>query len=219
MNIEGLGDRIITQLVDLELIKDISDLYTLSKEQLKQLDGFADKSASNLIESIERSKNTTLSRFIYSLGIREVGESTALNLSLFFKDLNKLILAEEETLLEIKDIGPVAARFIKEFFKNKKSLQILERIVSSGIKIAPPPDEATNQQLSGKTIVITGTFSEYTRTQLKEELVNLGARVSSSISAKTNILLVGESPGSKVQKARDLGISLMEEDEVNELIG
>ena len=219
MNIEGLGDRIITQLVDLELIKDISDLYTLSKEQLLQLDGFADKSASNLIESIEKSKNTTLTRFIYSLGIREVGESTALNLALSFKDLNKLIIAEEETLLEIRDIGPVAARFIKDFFNKKKSLQMIERLVSYGIKMVAPPDAVSNQQLSGKTIVITGTFNTFTRTQLKEELVNLGAKVSSSISAKTIILLVGENPGSKVQKAIDLGIALMDESEVNELIG
>ena len=217
MNIDGLGEKIITQLVDKNLITDISDLYLLNQEQLLELEGFAEKSAFKLIDSIERSKRTSLSRFIYSLGIREVGESTALNLAVYYGTLNHFFNAREEDLLEIKDIGPIATKFICDFLNNKPSRQIISKLLSSGVE-ATPSLERSNQKLSGKTIVITGSFNSFSRNKLKEELIQFGANVTSSISSTTDILLVGENPGSKAQKAESLGIQVMYEKELSRLI-
>ena len=217
MNIDGLGEKIITQLVDKNLITDISDLYLLNQDQLLELEGFAEKSAFKLIDSIERSKRTSLSRFIYSLGIREVGESTALNLAVYYGTLNHFFNAREEDLLEIKDIGPIATKFICDFLNNKPSRQIISKLLSSGVE-ATPSLERSNQKLSGKTIVITGSFNSFSRNKLKQELIQFGANVTSSISSKTDILLVGENPGSKAQKAESLGIQVMYEKELSRLI-
>ena len=217
MNIDGLGEKIITQLVDKNLITDISDLYLLNQEQLLELEGFAEKSAFKLIDSIERSKRTSLSRFIYSLGIREVGESTALNLAVYYGTLNHFFNAREEDLLEIKDIGPIATKFICDFLNNKPSRQIISKLLSSGVE-ATPSLERSNQKLSGKTIVITGSFNSFSRNKLKEELIQFGANVTSSISSTTDILLVGENPGSKAQKAESLGIQVMYEKELSRLV-
>ena len=217
MNIDGLGEKIITQLVDKNLITDISDLYLLNQDQLLELEGFAEKSAFKLIDSIERSKRTSLSRFIYSLGIREVGESTALNLAVYYGTLNHFLNAREEDLLEIKDIGPIATKFICDFLNHKPSRQIISKLLSSGVE-ATPSLERSNQKLSGKTIVITGSFNSFSRNKLKQELIQFGANVTSSISSKTDILLVGENPGSKAQKAENLGIQVVYEEELSRLL-
>ncbi|MAS59115.1 MAG: DNA ligase (NAD(+)) LigA [Gammaproteobacteria bacterium] len=217
MNIDGLGEKIITQLVEKNLITDISDLYLLNQDQLLELEGFAQKSAFKLINSIEKSKGTSLSRFIYSLGIREVGESTALNLAVYYGTLNHFLNAREEDLLEIKDIGPIATKFICDFLNHKPSRQIISKLLSSGVKAAPSL-ERSNPKLSGKTIVITGSFNSFSRNKLKEELIQLGANVTTSISSKTDILLVGENPGSKAQKAENLGIQVVYEEELSRLL-
>ena len=195
------------------LISDFSDLYTLKKEDLLELEGFAEKSASNLLDSIEQSKKTSLSRFIYALGIREVGEATALNLSLNFKNINKLLAADKEELLEINDVGPIAANHIFEFLSQKDNQNLITRLLNSGLELEEIKVKTENI-LSSKTIVITGSFTNIARSQLKEELIRSGARVSGSVSSRTDYLIVGEKPGSKLTKAVDLGVTVLEEAEV-----
>ena len=217
MNIEGLGEKIIEQLILKKLITDVSDLYKLKDEELINLQGFAAKSASNLIQSIETSKETTLQRFIYALGIREVGETTALNLAVNYRNLEKLMKATEEDLVEINDIGPVAARFIYDYFSDNTSKKLISRLLSFGIKLDPPANQA-DSYFSRKTIVITGTFSSFSRNQLKEELITRGAKVASSVSVNTDLLMAGENPGSKLEKARKLDVDILTEQEVKELL-
>ena len=216
-NIDGLGERIIALLVQKGLVSNSADLFRLKKEDLLNLEGFAEKSATNLINAIQHSRDTTFPRFIYSLGIREVGEATALNLALNFKDISNLMTASEEDLLDINDIGPVASKFIKEFLLDKKNINLLEDLINLGVK--PKAVEVKNDNaLSSKSVVITGSFNNIARSQLKEELIRLGARVTSSVSAKTDFLVAGDKPGSKLSKANDLGIQILEEEDVLSLL-
>ena len=217
MNIEGLGEKIIEQLILKELITDVSDLYKLKDEELINLQGFAAKSASNLIESIDASKETTLQRFIYALGIREVGESTALNLALNYQTIDKLIKATKEDLIEINDIGPVAAKFIYEYFSKESSSRLVSSLLSSGIQLASPEKEF-DSNFAQKTIVLTGSFNSASRNQFKEQLQKRGAKVTSSISTKTDLLIVGNDPGSKLVKARELKIEVLTEQEIIDLM-
>ena len=217
MNIEGLGEKIIEQLILKELINDVSDLYKLKDEELINLQGFAAKSASNLIESIDASKETTLQRFIYALGIREVGESTALNLALNYQTIDMLIKATEEDLIEINDIGPVAAKFIYEYFSKESSSKLVTSLLPSGIQLAFP-QKKFDSNFGQKTIVMTGSFNSVSRNQLKEQLQNRGAKVTSNVSSKTDVLIVGNNPGSKLAKARELEIEILTEQEIIDLI-
>ena len=182
-----------------------------------RLEGFASKSASNLIKSIEASKDTSLQRFIYALGIREVGETTALNLALNYSNLDSLIKSSKEELIEINDIGPVAADFIFEYFSKKSKVKLITKLLAFGFKL-PAPKREKNPTFSGKTVVITGSFSAFSRNQLKEELIQKGAKVTSSVSIKTNLLISGENPGSKLAKAGELGIRILTEQELVELL-
>ena len=213
MNIDGLGEKILEQFIEEKLITKIDDLYSLAHEEISELPGLGDKSAKNLIESIEKSKNISMNRFIYALGIREVGETTALNLSLHFSNLEELMGANQDDLLEINDIGPVAATYIEEYFKDKSNRDTVYSLLEKGITLE------TNKIISdsfvlGKTIVITGSFSSFSRSQLKETLIKMGAKVSSSVSSKTDYLVSGTSPGSKLKKAEELGITILNEQEV-----
>ena len=217
MNIEGLGEKIIHQLINIKTINDASDLFKLKKEDLLGLDGFAEKSANNLIISVEKSKKTTLQRFVYSLGIREVGDATALNLSSYFKSLEQLMRASEEELLEINDIGPIASRHIADYFKSNEGVGLIERLIKSGI-VLENPIENINSKLGDHVVVITGSFSSISRSQLKEEFIRLGAKVSSSVSSKTTILVAGNKPGSKLTKAEALGVNILDEEQALELL-
>jgi len=213
MNIDGLGEKILEQFIEEKLITKIDDLYSLTHEEISELPGLGDKSAKNLIESIEKSKKISMNRFIYALGIREVGETTALNLSLHFSNLEELMGADQDDLLEINDIGPVAATYIEEYFKDKSNRDTVYSLLEKGITLE------TNKIISdsfvlGKTIVITGSFSSFSRSQLKETLIKMGAKVSSSVSSKTDYLVSGTSPGSKLKKAEELGITIINEQEV-----
>ena len=213
MNIDGLGEKILEQFIEEKLITKIDDLYSLAHEEISELPGLGDKSAKNLIESIKNSKNISMNRFIYALGIREVGETTALNLSLHFSNLEELMVANQDDLLEINDIGPVAATYIEEYFKDKSNRDTVYSLLEKGITLE------TNKIISdsfvlGKTIVITGSFSSFSRSQLKETLIKMGAKVSSSVSSKTDYLVSGTSPGSKLKKAEELGITILNEQEV-----
>ena len=217
LNIDGLGERIIDLLVERGLVSNFADLFKLKKEDILKLDGFRDKSATNLIDSINAAKDTTLARFIYSLGIREVGEATAMNLALNFNNIAAFLVATEDDLLEINDIGPVASKFILEFLSKKENIKLVNDLLRLGVS---PEDIKIedNHPFSSKSIVITGSFTNIARSQLKEELIRVGARVTSSVSAKTDFLVSGEKPGSKLKKATDLGIKILEEDEALKLL-
>lgn len=217
LNIDGLGERIIDLLVERGLVSNFADLFKLKKDDILKLDGFRDKSATNLLDSINAAKDTTLARFIYSLGIREVGEATALNLALNFNNIAAFLVATEEDLLEINDIGPVASKFILEFLSKKENLKLVNDLLHLGVS---PEDIKIedNHPFSSKSIVITGSFTNIARSQLKEELIRVGARVTSSVSAKTDFLVSGEKPGSKLKKATDLGIKILEEEEALKLL-
>ena len=170
-----------------------------------------------MLDSINTAKNTTLARFIYSLGIREVGEATALNLALNFNNIAAFLVATEDDLLEINDIGPVASKFILEFLSKKENIKLVNDLLHLGVS---PEDIKIedNHPFSSKSIVITGSFTNIARSQLKEELIRVGARVTSSVSAKTDFLVSGEKPGSKLKKATDLGIKILEEEEALKLL-
>ena len=213
LNIDGLGERIIELLVQNNLVSSLPDLYLLKKKDLLELEGFAEKSASKLLNSIENSKETTLSRFIYALGIREVGEATALNLSLNFLNIERFLLASKEELIEINDIGPIAADHIFNYLSKKDNQNQIKKLLKLGIKLQEVQIQSDNL-LSAKVVVITGSFVGIARSQLKEELIRAGARVSSNVSKRTHYLVAGEKPGSKLKKALDLGIEVLEEDDV-----
>jgi len=213
LNIDGLGERIIELLVQNNLVSDLPDLYLLKKKDLLELEGFAEKSASKLLNSIKNSKETTLSRFIYALGIREVGEATALNLSLNFLNIERFLLASKEELIEINDIGPIAADHIFNYLSKKDNQNQIKKLLKLGIKLQEVQIQSDNL-LSAKVVVITGSFAGIARSQLKEELIRAGARISSSVSKRTDFLVTGEKPGSKLKKALDLGVEVLEEDDV-----
>ena len=217
MNIEGLGDKIIRLLIDNKIINNVSDLYKIKEEDIINLERFASKSSSNLINSIRSSKETSLQRFIYALGIREVGEATALNLALNFNDIKDLIKVSKEDLLEINEIGPVVADFIIDYFTNTKNVELVNEFISLGFKLSlPKKDNSSN--FFGKTIVLTGSFTTYSRNELKDQLITRGAKVTSSVSNKTDFLISGEKPGSKLSKAQELQIKVLDEQEAIDLL-
>ena len=217
LNIDGLGERIIELLVNKKLVLNFADLFRLDIKDIINLEGFGEKSATNLIKSIQASKDTNLSRFIYSLGIREVGEATAMNLALNFNNISKFLAADEQDFLEINDIGPVASNYIKEFLASDENINIVKDLIALGVN--PKEMEVKNDNpFSSKSIVITGSFNNIARSQLKEELIRVGARVSSSVSSKTEYLIAGEKPGSKLKKATDLQITILDEEEALKLL-
>jgi DNA ligase (NAD+) len=219
MDIDGLGDKLVEQLVDQGLIDSIAGLYSLTLEQLSSLQRMADKSAQNLLQALEKSKNTTLPRFIYALGIREVGEATALSLANYFRDLAALEQADEETLKLVPDVGPVVAANIVLFFAQPENEKIIQSLLDTGIhwpQIAAV--ETVELVLAGHTYVITGTLENYSRQQANELLTAKGAKVSSSVSAKTTAVIAGDKPGSKVDKALKLGVKVLDEKAFEELV-
>lgn len=219
MDIDGLGEKLVEQMVERGLIQTPADLYRLQVEQLVDLDKMGQKSAENLIEALQKSKSTTLARFIYALGIREVGEVTAENLAHHFSGLDALARAEPETLEQIPDIGPVVAQHIHVFFEQPHNMEVVQSLRSSGIAW---PETFSSQDeplpLKGQTCVITGTLSTVTRDQAKEQLKQLGAKVSGSVSKKTNFLIAGAEAGSKLTKAKALGVPVLNEAAFEQLL-
>jgi len=219
MDIDGLGDKLVEQLVDAELIHDIADLFHLTKIQVSELDRMGNKSAENLIAAIESSKETTLARFIYALGIREVGETTALSLAGFYKNLSAVQTAKIDDLLAISDIGPIVAHNVETFFAQTHNMQVVNKLLHSGIHW---PEVETmhmsEQPLSGKTIVLTGSLSQMKRNDVKTRLIELGAKVSGSVSKNTDMIIAGENAGSKLSKAQQLGIDILDEQGMIELL-
>jgi DNA ligase (NAD+) len=219
MDIDGLGDKIVEQLVERELVKDPADLYSLTTEQLISLERMGQKSAENLCGAIEHSKNTTLARFLYALGIREVGEATAQALAGAFGDLDPLMEASEEQLLSVPDIGPVVAGHIHSFFRQEDNLRVIERLRSEGVSWEPVPvAEQGAKPLEGQTFVLTGTLSTMTRNDAKARLQALGAKVAGSVSKNTDYVVAGEAAGSKLTKAQELGVDILDEDALAQLL-
>lgn len=219
MDIEGLGDKLVEQLVDLGLVGGLADVYKLTREQLAALDRMGEKSADNILQALEDSKKTTLARFIYALGIREVGEATARNFAQYFGKLELLAAANEETLQQVPDVGPVVAHFVAEFFAQENNREAVAALQQAGIHwddIIPKPREEL--PLSDLTYVLTGTLEAMSRDDAKAHLMALGAKVAGSVSAKTDYVVAGPGAGSKLQKAEELGINVMDEAGLLELL-
>ncbi len=211
LDIDGLGDKLVEQLVDAELIKDPADLFYLNKEQFSALERMGEKSAENLVNALEQAKNTRFARFLYALGIREVGEATARSLALHFVDLDKLTAAKEDELIEIEDVGPVVAHHIYTFFRQTHNLDVIQRLLEAGVNWPEEKPVYANSELAGKTIVLTGTLENLSRSEAKEKLLALGAKVAGSVSAKTDYVVAGRDAGSKLNKAQSLGIDVVDE--------
>ncbi len=212
MNVDGLGDKLVEQLVDEGLINTIADLYHLKVEDLVQLERMAEKSAKNLVTSLETSKKTSLARFIFALGIHSIGETTAQTLANHFLSLDKIMNADKEQLLEVPDIGPIVADNLITFFKQQHNLEVVEQLLAMGISWPTIKQKSkTEQPLTGKTFVVTGTLESMGRNDAKAALQELGAKVSGSVSKKTDYVVIGENPGSKATKAQDLGITTLDE--------
>ncbi len=217
MDIEGLGDKLVEQLVDQHLVQTIADVYKLDLETLANLERMGEKSAQNLLDQFEKSKHTTFARFLYALGIREVGEATAKALARNFGDIHALMAASEEDLQQITDIGPVVAKHIANFFKEKHNRTVIDDLMKAGVHWETV-DKPKSSAITGKTFVITGTLNTLKRDDAKDLLENLGARISESVSKKTDFVLVGSDPGSKATKAQQLGVKIINEDEFLQLI-
>jgi len=215
MDIDGLGDKIVDQLVEEDLIHTPADLYQLSIEVLSSLERMAEKSATNLLKALEASKHPILSRFIYALGIREVGETTAMNLANEFKTLTAIQQADFDHLIEVQDIGPIVAQHIVNFFQQQHNLDVIAQLLSAGIEIQdvkiPASANQSNSKFSGKIVVITGTLPTMSRDEAKDRLLAAGAKVTGSVSAKTDYLLAGDKAGSKLTKAEKLGVQVIDE--------
>jgi DNA ligase (NAD+) len=218
LNIEGLGDKLVAQVVEKGLVKSPADVFTLTREDWAGLERMAEKSADNLVAAVEKAKATTLPRFLYSLGIRHVGEATARALADAFGSLPSVMDAPVERLAETPDIGPVVAASIRGFFDEAANRRWVEALLAAGVE---PRWEARGAEgpLLGKTVVLTGSLSRYGRSEAEERLTALGAKVTKSVSKKTDLVIAGAEAGSKLDKARELGVEVWDEDRLLQLLG
>ncbi len=219
VEVEGLGDKMVEQLVDANLVRNLTDLYRLGFSALVNLDRMADKSASKLLDAIERSKQTTLPRFIFGLGIRHVGEATAKALARHFGQLDAVMAASTEQLLEVADVGPVVAQSIRTFFDQAHNREVVEQLRALGLSW-PEGEPAARPVLvlTGKTLVITGTLPTLSRDEAKDRIEAAGGKVAGSVSKKTDYLVAGAEAGSKLAKAQELGVALLDEAQLLELL-
>jgi DNA ligase (NAD+) len=214
MDIDGLGDKLVDLLVEKSVIFSVADLYDISLEKLIVLERMGEKSARNLIGAIERSKNTTLAKFLYALGIREVGEATANTLAINFGSIEKISQASSDDLEDIDDIGPIVAGHIVNFFKNPDNVSIISALYEAGVSWKDVDLENIKESpLADQTWVLTGGLESMSRAEAKDILQSLGAKVGSSVSAKTSQVVAGSGAGSKLKKAESFGISVMSEDQ------
>lgn len=219
MDIEGLGDKLAQQLVDKGMVKTVADIYRLKKDALTDLERMAEKSAQNLLDQIEKSKDTALARFLHALGIPQVGEATAQLLADQFGSLNDILDAGRETLEQIHGIGPTMAEDIYSFFHEKHNREVIRALIKAGIHWPKPARVKKSTTLAGKTFVLTGGLGTMTRDEAKRRLQELGAKVIGSVSKKTDYVIIGDEPGSKADKARELGVTMLDEKEFLKLIG
>ena len=217
MDIENLGDALIEQLVDTGMVKNFADLYKLKFSKLLDLERMAAKSAANVIDAIQKSKTQPLWRLLAALGIRHIGGQSAQILADHFYSLDALMNAEKETIEQIDQIGPKMAESIYEYFKDRKNAAVIKALFAAGVKPTPPQKSRTDK-LAGKTFVVTGTLENFSRLQTKNQIKQAGGKASSTVSKKTDYLLAGQSPGSKIQKAKNLGVKIITEKEFLEMI-
>ncbi|RPA55019.1 NAD-dependent DNA ligase LigA [Shewanella vesiculosa] len=219
LNIDGMGDKIVEQLIDKELVKTPADLFTLTASAVTMLDRMAMKSATNIVAAIKDAKTTTLARFLYSLGIREVGEATAANLAQHFADFELIRSASVEQLLEVADVGDIVAKHIRQFFAQPHNIEVIQQLLAAGITW-PFIEQADESQLSlkGQTWVLTGTLTQLNRNDAKAQLQALGAKVAGSVSKNTDCVVAGEAAGSKLAKAQELGVKVIDEQGLLDLL-
>jgi len=218
MNIDGLGAKIVDQVVDKGLVKDFADLYSLKLEQLAGLERMAEKSAQNLLDEIEASKSNSLARLIYALGIPFVGERTAQLLAEHFGSLDKLASATVEELSEVPEVGPKVAASIVEFFSEPANRKLVEKLRKAGLRFTEERKAPRDSRLAGKTFVFTGALAHRSREEAEELVVSHGGKVSSSVSKKTDYVVVGSEPGSKYDKAKSLGVTILDEAQFEKLL-
>jgi len=213
MDIDGLGDAVVDQLISRRLVSDISDLYRLAVSQLETLERMGNKSARNLVDQIEKSKRQPLPRVISSLGIRFVGERTAQFLAAAFPSMDKLMAASEDELRRAEEIGPKVARGIRDFFEDEHNLALVDRLRAAGLQFSfdPPQPLARVEGVAGKTFVLTGTLPTLTREEAKARIESAGGKITGSVSGRTNFVVAGDDAGSKLEKARKLGIPILDE--------
>jgi len=219
MDIEGMGVSVVDLLVDKKLVKDFSDIYHLKLDDLKELDRFADKSASNLITAIEKTKTNELHRLIFALGIRHVGTHAAWLLASQFGSLDKIKNEPKDSLLTIHEIGTVMAESIYDFFKTPKNIEVLNKLEKAGVRMEGKTSIKATSGMAGKALVVTGTLSEYSRSEAEDLIRKSGGVISSSVSKKTDFLLCGKDPGSKLDRAKALGVKVIDEKEFKKIIG
>ncbi len=212
MDIEGLGDRLVDQLVDTGVIRTLPELFTLGVAKLLALERMAEKSATNLVAALEKSRATTLPRFIYALGIRHVGETTARDLARHFGGIDRMMAASVDELLQVNDVGPVVAQSIHAFFAQPHNVEVVERLRAAGIHWPALTAAVGPQPLAGKTLVLTGTLPTLSRDEAKALVEAVGGKVAGSVSKKTDFVVAGTEAGSKLDKARELGITVLDED-------
>jgi DNA ligase (NAD+) len=212
MDIDGLGEKLVQQLVDRRVVEDVADLYMLDQVQLASLERLADKSASNILNAVERTKEIPLERFYYALGIRHVGEHLAKVMAHHYPNINQLAAAEEQELTQIHEIGPKVAQSIVAFFREPHNRETIERLLQAGVKPVPTLEHKPSV-LQGKTIVFTGTLESMTRQEAQTLVERWGGRAASEVSSKTDWVVAGPRAGSKLQKATALGITVLTEEE------
>jgi len=217
MDIEGMGEKLVDQLVESGLVHSIADLYSLKREQLVALERMGEKSADNLLAELERSKSPELDRLLYALGIREVGEVTAASLARYFGTMDEVAAASVEDLIEVPDVGPIVAGHVHAFFQEAHNIQVIEALEETGLRWKAVVINEGEQPLAGQTWVLTGALG-MPRAKAKNLLESLGAKVSGSVSARTSVVLAGEAAGSKLRKAESLGIEVVDEDQFRELM-
>jgi DNA ligase (NAD+) len=219
MDIEGLGEKLVDQLVDAGLVNTPADLYRLTPVQLAGLERMAEKSAANLAAAIDASRATTLGRFIFALGIRNVGETTAKDLARHFGKLDALLAAGEAGLQQVPDVGPVVAAAVAHFFAEDHNRQVITQLRTAGVHWPEgEPAAAVVSPVAGKTFVLTGTLPSLSRDQAKERIEAMGAKVAGSVSRKTDYVVAGAEAGAKLEKARELGVIILDESQLMELL-
>jgi DNA ligase (NAD+) len=219
MDIEGIGHKFLEQMVDKAMIQDPADLYFLKKEDLMNMDRMGEKLAENMLKAIDKSRSPSLPSLIYALGIRNVGRHLAGVLATHFKSLDNLAARSAEDLEQVHEIGPIVAESIYNFMHNPKNIQVIKKLKAGGVNFPTEEGETKGGVLEDKVFVLTGGLDSFTRDEARKAIEDLGGRVSSSVSGKTDFLLVGRDPGSKVDQARRLEIDILDEEGFKEMIG
>jgi DNA ligase (NAD+) len=217
MDVDGLGEKLCAQLVERGLVKDFADLYAIAREQWAELERMGDKSADNLVGALERSKATTLRRLLNALGIPQVGEATAATLARHFADVGRFLAATEDELMGVRDIGPGSAREIRAWTTEPQNAAVVARLLAAGV-VPAPETVAAGGFFAGKTVVLTGSLARRSREEAKAEIERRGGKVAGSVSRKTHLVVAGEDAGSKLKKARDLGVRVVGEEELDQLL-